>query len=64
MATRIKKADCFEKHNNQGDYMAYTVNGKTYEVFGEFYYNEAKRRYEHTHIGKRGGETLITWPDR
>ena len=44
--------------------MAYTVNGKTYEVFGEFYYNEAKRRYEHTHIGKRGGETLITWPDR
>lgn len=63
MATRIKKADSFEKHNHQGDCMTYTINGKTYEVYGEFYYNKEKCRYEHTHIGKRGGEMLITWQD-
>ena len=39
--------------------MIYEVNGVEYNVTGEFYYNKKKRRYEHTHIGKRGGEYLI-----
>ena len=39
--------------------MVYTVYGKEYTVSGEFEYNRAKGRYEHVHVGPRGGETLI-----
>lgn len=28
------------------------------------YYNKKKQRYEHEHIGKRGGKTLIFWTEK
>lgn len=43
------------------NYCAYEINGKEYEVYGEFSFNKKKNRYEHIHIGKRGGEYLIVW---
>lgn len=39
--------------------MIYDVNGVEYNVTGEFYYNVKKSRYEHIHVGKRGGEYLV-----
>ena len=47
--------------DSRSDFVVYRVNGKEYEVWGEFYFNKKKNRYEHTHIGKRGGEYLIVW---
>lgn len=43
------------------DYVCYEINGKIYEAWGEFYFNKKLKRFEHTHIGPRGGETLIVW---
>ena len=44
---------------NNNSCMVYEVNGVEYNVTGEFYYNAKKGRYEHIHIGKRGGEYLV-----
>ena len=44
-----------------GNYFDYEVNGKEYWIQGELYFNKDKNRYEHTHIGKRGGTYLIVW---
>lgn len=44
-----------------GNYFEYEINGKEYWVQGELYYNKEKGRYEHTHIGPRGGEILVVW---
>ena len=44
-----------------GNYFDYEVNGKEYWAQGELYFNKDKNRYEHTHIGKRGGTYLIVW---
>lgn len=46
---------------NRSAYFDYFINGKYVWVQGELHYNERKSRYEHIHIGKRGGETLIYW---
>ena len=56
---RTKRADSFEKDFGMSYTMVYTVYGKEYTVSGEFEYNRAKGRYEHVHVGPRGGETLI-----
>ncbi|MCM1078531.1 MAG: hypothetical protein NC344_09740 [Bacteroidales bacterium] len=53
----IKATEMSEKH----DYMRYEVNGKEYDVTGEFYYNRKKERFEHTHVGARDGEYLIVY---
>ena len=44
-----------------GNYFEYEINGKKCWVQGELYYNKEKDRFEHTHIGPRGGETLVVW---
>lgn len=49
---------------NSMSYFDYEVNGKYYWVQGELYYNNKKNRYEHVHIGARGGETLIFWTEK
>lgn len=49
---------------NRSMYFDYSVNGKYYWVQGEMYYNRKKQRYEHEHIGKRGGKTLIFWTEK
>ena len=49
---------------NRAMYFDYEINGKYFWVQGELYYNKEKSRYEHIHIGKRGGETLIFWTER
>lgn len=54
------KAD--EMWNNH-TVMRYEVNGKEFNVTGEFYYNKKKKRFEHTHIGERGGEYLIIYEE-
>ena len=46
---------------NKARFFEYEMNGKEYTVQGDLYYNRKKQRYEHTHIGPRGGETLIFW---
>ena len=42
-------------------YVSYEVNGEYFEVWGEFHFNKEKNRWEHEHIGKRGGKYLIVW---
>lgn len=49
---------------NKSMYFDYEINGKYFWIQGELYYNKKKSRYEHIHIGKRGGETLIFWTER
>ena len=49
---------------NISHYFTYEINGKEYYVEGELYYNKSKKRFEHTHIGPRGGETLIYWTEK
>lgn len=49
---------------NKAMYFDYYVNGKYYWVQGEMYYNKKRKRYEHEHIGARGGRTLIFWTER
>lgn len=49
---------------NNANYFTYEINGKEYWVQGELYYNDSKKRYEHTHVGPRGGEILIFWTER
>lgn len=49
--------------SRNGNYFTYEVNGKEYWVQGELYYNKDKSRFEHVHIGVRGGETLIFWKE-
>lgn len=46
------------RNNN---YFEYEINGKVYWIQGELYYNKKKERYEHIHVGPRGGEYLIWW---
>lgn len=43
--------------------MDYTVNGVDYSVNGEFHYNKILKRFEHEHIGIRGGRYLIVFDD-
>lgn len=43
------------------NYVIYEVNGEYFEVWGEFYFNIKKNRWEHEHTGKRGGKYLIVW---
>ena len=49
-------------YNTKTNYFEYTINGKEFWVQGELYYNKKKDRFEHTHIGPRGGESLVVWP--
>lgn len=43
------------------NFVSYEINGKYYEAWGEFFFNKKKHRWEHEHIGKRGGKYLIVW---
>ena len=54
---RTIKADKESTRN----FVSYEINGKYYEVWGEFHFNAKKNRWEHEHIGKRGGKYLIVW---
>jgi hypothetical protein len=45
------------------NFFDYYFKKKMFWVQGELLYNEKKKRYEHIHIGKRGGEYLIVWND-
>lgn len=47
--------------SKSGNYFDYEVNGEYCWIQGELYFNKYKNRYEHTHIGKRGGTYLIVW---
>lgn len=47
---------------NHFNVMIYEVNGKEFTVNGEFFYDEKKKRFEHVHIGVRGGTYLIIYP--
>lgn len=49
---------------NRQAYFDYEINGKEHNIQGELYYNKKKERYEHTHIGARGGETLVFWTEK
>lgn len=51
-------------YNPRTQHFTYEINGKEYWVQGENYYNCEKKRYEHIHIGSRGGETLIFWTEK
>jgi hypothetical protein len=42
-------------------YYDYFFKGQMYWVQGELYYNEKKKRFEHIHLGPRGGKYLIIW---
>ena len=44
-----------------GNVFEYEINGKQYSIQGELYYNKERERYEHIHVGPRGGEYLIWW---
>ena len=44
-----------------GNVFEYEINGKQFSIQGELYYNKKKERYEHIHVGPRGGEYLIWW---
>ena len=48
-------------YNLRTEYFEYKINGKPKWVQGELYYNKKKERFEHVHIGPRGGETLVVW---
>lgn len=50
-----------ESFNTRTMYFDYTFKGQYYWVQGELAYNEKRKRYEHIHIGERGGEYLIVW---
>lgn len=41
--------------------LQYSVNGKSYSVSGEFYYNNTRKRFEHIHAGKRNGKYLVVF---
>lgn len=56
---KTKKADSYDRRRET---LVYTIGGREVQVWGEFYRNLKKNRIEHTHIGPRGGETLIWWP--
>ena len=43
------------------NFVSYEINGEYYEAWGEFFFNKKKNRWEHEHIGKRGGKYLIVW---
>ena len=43
------------------NFVSYEINGEYFEVWGEFSFNKKKNRWEHEHIGKRGGKYLIVW---
>ena len=47
--------------DNKCQYFEYEINNKLYWIQGELYYNKQKKRFEHMHIGERGGKYLITW---
>jgi|GEM_PF-1553287 len=50
-----------EGTDHWGNVFEYEINGKQYSIQGELYYNKKKERYEHIHVGPRGGEYLIWW---
>ena len=50
---RTIKAD--EMITGYNSTLHYTINGKSYSVSGEFYYNRIRKRFEHIHAGKRNG---------
>ena len=58
---RTKKG---ESYDLRSQYFDYSINGVYFWVQGDIYYNEKKKRFEHIHYGKRGGETLIFWTKR
>ena len=41
--------------------MQYSINGKSYSVSGQLYYNNTRKRFEHIHIGKRNGKYLVVF---
>lgn len=47
--------------DTQTNYFEYEVGGASFWVQGELAYNEKKKRFEHEHIGVRGGVYLIYW---
>lgn len=47
--------------DTRSGYFEYEVNGASFWVQGELAYNRNKKRYEHEHIGVRGGKYLIVW---
>ena len=47
--------------SKNGNYFDYEVNGEYYWVQGDLHFNKNKKRYEHYHLGKRGGTYLIVW---
>lgn len=53
------KANFMENHFT---WLNYEVNGKDFNVNGDFFYNDKKKRFEHVHIGPRGGEYLVVYP--
>lgn len=53
----IRAASMWNNHT----VMEYEVNGKDFSVTGDFYYNKKKARFEHVHVGPRGGQYLIIW---
>lgn len=55
------KANDYYRAGGLSYVLEYEVNGKQFEVTGEFYYNKSRGRIEHTHEGPRGGEYLIYW---
>ena len=54
---RTKRGNSYNKEY----YFTYEINKIEYWVQGDLYYNIKKSRYEHIHVGKKGGETLIFW---
>lgn len=48
-------------YESSSHFVSYEVNGEYFEGWGEFFFNKKKNRYEHEHIGKRGGKYLIVW---
>lgn len=57
---RTKRGNSYNKRY----YFDYEVNGKYFWVQGDLFYNDKKHRYEHVHVGPRGGEILIFWTER
>lgn len=56
--TKTIKGDYY---NPQLEYFEYSFKGQFIWVQGELAFNKEKNRYEHVHLGRRGGRYLIYW---
>lgn len=50
-----------ESFDLRSGYFDYYFKKQMFWVQGELAYNEKKKRFEHEHIGVRGGRYLIYW---